>query len=183
MIFRTRNIAIVSLLAGPTAVAATDGLLGATSTGTVNVSVNLVAAPPPDIQISGLADLAFSQSVQIGQSERIYSTGEMACVYATSPLNYTLDVVAPDLSGAQSGAFMPFTININPIEDNLSTRTERLASGADLQSVTALTASEDVACRDRTQVRYYVTLDPSSEAFPATADVYAGTLTFTVRPE
>ena len=172
--------AITALGLAPAAVADADGILGPTSTGTADVSANLVAAPEPNIQISNLFDLEIAD-IEIGDENTHSITDSLVCVWSPVPLNYSLQVDLPELTGSTSGEQLAFEVmvvtleNYQPIQRIYSTAPQPLL-------VETITAASNETCAFDSTFRYRVSLDGAllNNAIP---DTYSTTLTFTVTPE
>ena len=187
MTIRTLMAASVTLAMTAPALAATDGALGPTSTGTADVSVTLIAAANPEVQIYRMDDLSFTSDIQADFTGPISSTQGNACVWTPSEtaFAYTLDVSAPDMTGQNDGESMPYDLLISTEfvyeEDFPETA---YASGSSTISVSDLALSNEQTCQESGASLFYrVEIDPASAGFPTTPDTYAATLTFTVAPE
>lgn len=179
----TTALALTGLAAGPPAFAATDGTVGPTSTGTMQVSITLEAAPVPDVQIFGLEDIAFgSQQTDIFQIQ----TGRQFCITRSDggSVNLTItDNVIPDsfvdptitfaLEEVNSGNFLPMKINIYP------------PAGGDLESMSEGTPqvfSASPTCSEQVSAEVFgisviIPVDPDDAL-----GSYSSTLTLLVAP-
>ena len=176
-------IALAVITTSATAFAATDGTLGATSTGTSDVSVNLVAAPEPEIQISDLSDISVPD-IEVGSTQVEAQQGTTPCVYSPNPLTYSLEISAPSMTGAVSGETMPYSLGVVGLVNGTPEITSpEFFSGTTIQSVSGLTASQDLSCTDDTVLSVPLIVDPTLAGFPSTPDAYSATITFTVTPE
>lgn len=102
--------ALTIAFSAPTlALAATDGTLGDSSSGTANITFNVTDAITPKIQISGLQDLTLqSTSASLGDIK----PSSPVCVYMTEAGSFALTVTAePLLFGTDvlSGYYVNFT--------------------------------------------------------------------------
>ena len=184
---RTTLLASVLAIAAIAPVsAATDGVLGATSTGTATISTNLVAGIDPEIQIKLMDDLSISADIEVGKGS-VYSTNlGRACVQAsTGTFGFSLDVSAPHLVGEASGQNMPYNLILSTqflfMQDMPETA---YSSGASVHTITGLTPGTDVDCGDDgMELRYHLRVDPKVAGFPTAPDTYSTTLIFTVTPE
>ena len=176
-------IAASSILSSTAAFAATDGTLGATSTGVVNLSVTKSTVA----QISGLSDITLASYI-LGDGNQSLNT--TACVYSsTSGGNYT---VLADGSGA-SNAFTVVDGSAHTIAYSVVWNSAGVGSLAD--SGTTLTAhttsatlhnaaTDSVTCAGSSpgptaQINVHI-LGTALDAAPA--GTYTGTLTLLVTP-
>lgn len=91
------------------AVAATDGVLGATSTGSVQLSLSTVDAATSGIIITGLEDITWTDIVLGERAEQTVT--ENICVYSDVADTYTIDISSQNLitygaSGDESGVLI-----------------------------------------------------------------------------
>ena len=179
---RKLTASLLALAIAAPAIAATDGSLGATSTGTADVSVNLVTAPTPEIQISGLSDIVV-EDIEVGSTTAITTPGGSACVYSPDPLSYSLELSVPDMVGDTSGAALPYTLGIGPRESSVFLGATDISSGGTTQTISSLTSSQSSSCADNTFLSINATIDPTVSGFPTTPDAFSTTITFTVTPE
>lgn len=165
----------MSLVASQSALAATDGTVGATSTGTSNISVNV----PDLIRISGLADLALGSYSGSGDM----SGADDICVYTNkAPGNYFV-------TASGSGAANAFTITngTNTIaynvffNDTTGTSGEvSLASGVKSAQQTGANTTS-ASCGGSSSANFHVVV-PEANIQAAPAGSYSGTLTLVVEP-
>lgn len=94
----TRTTLITAAILATQAHAATDGTLGLSSTGSLNISLTAQPAPLAQIRISGLTDVNFG-SVQTGQTPAPITQSNI-CVYMTLPGTYSITL---DGGGASAG--------------------------------------------------------------------------------
>lgn len=83
-------IAASALLAATPALAAQNGTLGPTSTGSFDATLTIEAQPQAQVRVSGLTDLAFG-TIQAGAPQVINRTTPV-CIYATTPQGASLTV-------------------------------------------------------------------------------------------
>lgn len=117
----TLALALSGLAAATPAFAATDGTVGPTSTGTMQVSISLEQPPASDVQIFGLDDIAFgSHQTDIFQIQ----TGRTFCMTKSDGGTVNLmiiDNVNPNAFAdpsitfalANAGVFLPMKIDIH----------------------------------------------------------------------
>lgn len=127
-------LAAATAMAG-TANAATDGNLGVTSTGTVNINASVAGR----VQISGLRDVAFT-NVDAGVAQ---SDAQNVCVWSnTAGRKYSINASGSGASSAftlASGALAPVAYSVEWADTTGQT------AGTGLTSGTALTGRTSVA--------------------------------------
>ena len=95
-------LAACSLLISTPAFAEVDGILGITSTGTVDVSFTVAPAPDPEIQITGLDDIDFGSFID---GETLPGTQIISdiCVQGSNALTYSIQLSSANDEGNSSG--------------------------------------------------------------------------------
>jgi hypothetical protein len=109
----------LALAAPGMAFAATDGSLGATSTGTINVSAT-VAAPERQVQLKFLDDIAFGDISNASVGSNL-SSGDIFCITSTESATNSNARVRLSLSQDNTGGFalisgtdtLPFTVQLS----------------------------------------------------------------------
>ena len=104
---------LTSLAIPSMAVAATDGTIGATSTGNVNISFVAeapVAPPEPEVEIFGLEDFNFGSKAPDDPMPSAITISNI-CVYLTVQGTYSLALEGDQLtsSGLSGGDIVPYT--------------------------------------------------------------------------
>lgn len=154
---------------------ATQGSLGATSTGTAVVSVVL----PSRVRITGLADLAIGTYVGPDSS----AAGNV-CVYSNTD-GYNITVTSAEGSFAMAGLTTPADTVTYAVEwDDVTGST----TGVALAYNTALTgqttpAAGNVTCGGGTNASLIVRVVDADIGATDSAQTYQGTLTLVVAPE
>ena len=171
-------------LTSTSAMAATDGTVGGTSTGTTNVSLDLQAAPAPTIAISGLADLDFG-TITASSGSNVTLTGQQAsisniCVLLSGATTYALNINSQNAVQA----------NISYLNDAASNSISAVWEYNDGNGTTVTTENSTglssgpaaVTCNDiNSKASLTLTLPNGGAPFPAGA--YSDVLTLTVSPE
>ena len=167
----------VTLLHGP-AVAATQGNLGATSTGTVSIS----ASVPNRVQISGLSDVSFTNQ----DPATAASNAQNVCVWSnTSTRGY-------NVTASGSGAASAFTLASGALTVPYSvewaastgqTSGSALTSGAALTGLTSTATNANCASGPAKSASLIVKISTANLQTMQAAASYTGTLTLVVAPE
>jgi len=162
----------VAVMIAANGLAANDGIIGATSTGDLDITLTIL----DEVRISNLADITLGTFVGAD-----LSGNSPACVYRSGTGNYQ---ITADGSGAL-GAFtltdgantVPYTVNYDDGAGSLP-----LASGVPLPGQTGGDQGSDTCANTGNNGSIDVNvLAANMTALPAGA--YAGTLTLTVAPE
>lgn len=169
-------VAMVSMVMGSAAMAATQGTLGATSSGTSVVSISKGHL----VRISDIADFTFG-----AQTSTPAKSNDNICIYSTSG-SYTVTASSANGSGslfrmADSGAtnFVNYTVEWNNAASGTSgtALTNTVASatqtGADTSSTT---------CSGSTNARLFVQVDNTTFTAAPSGVSYTDTLTLLVAP-
>lgn len=169
-------------VSGSAQAAPTQGTLGATSTGMVNITASVQARA----QISGLTDISFA-NVDPGASN---TQKQNDCVWSnTATKGYT--VTATGNSGNGSGtAFQLASGSLNPVPYSVSwAGTSGASSGTSLNSGTASTGFTSTATQPTctsgaaTTSTLFVTIAASDLQTMTASASYTGTLTLLVTPQ
>ena len=159
--------ALAGLFAWVPASAVTQGSVGTTSTGTVDISVTVRAA----VRISGLQDISLNttqNSTAVGQTP--------LCITSTQQTGYRLEAVGSGTQGefnlAAGGVNLPYRVYFS----DQSNRQSLLANTA----TTLNTADQTLACKNANNAHIQVEVAPSSQQTPP--GTYTGTLTLVVVP-
>ena len=108
------------------ALAATDGTLGDTSTGSIDLTLN-VAEPGPQIQITGFTDQVVD--IELGSTETVTQLQDL-CVYMTAPGVYDLSWTAEPLSDGTNSIPYTFSVNDNIIEGGFSNSNNTISASS-----------------------------------------------------
>ena len=158
-----------------TGFAETQGTLGFTSTGDLNITMNVT----DDLRISNLADINFLDFA--GADQTVTSP---ACVYRNGGApntDYTITALGDGLggtaftiTGAGSGFSIPYTVNYTD-----SNNTAPLTTGVAYTANGAVTTNNDCLGGDNGLISVTIT---NAAASSVPADAYSGVLTLTVGP-
>ena len=184
-LIRTSAASALALMTAIPALAATNGALGPTSTGTADVSVTLIAAPATEIQVHSLDDLSFANDIEVGSTAIVSSNQASACVWATEEqTNYTLEVSAPAMNGQATGEKMGYSLLISTTWVGDEDFPETSFTSGDTHIIPDLLAAAEQTCaEDDASLDYRVEIDPTDATFPTAPDTYAALLTFLVTPQ
>jgi hypothetical protein len=175
---RLSAFAFLALAAGGSAQAATDGTLGATSTGSVVIN----ATVPSSVRISGLDDVNFSNQDPAVAA----SNAQNVCVWSnTATRGYRITASGNGAASAftlQSGALAPVPYSVQ--WDDVSGQT----SGSALTATTALTGQTSAAtssnCSSGSEsASLIVGITTANLQTMQSGATYTGTLTLLVAPE
>ena len=164
-------VSLSALLLLPIAgAAATDGSMGTTSTGTLEISLTI----PPEVRISGLQDLRLQQDAR-----KRFRGSTALCVYARVVDGYQLIASSDDgqsefvLAGASRLARyqVRFDDGSGP---------QPLTPDVPLRSLQANSASDPDCASAHGKSRLEVEVEPSQQL---ATGIYSGTLRLTVAPE
>ena len=169
--------AVAALLASAPAGAATQGLLGATSTGTVTITASVANR----VQITGLSDVAFT-AVDPGTAA---SVPQNNCVWSNT-LNKGYSIVATG-----SGATNAFTLANGSLTVPYTVQwsaSSGAATGAAMTSGTALTGLNSTAITPTCSIApattssLIIAISAANLQSMTSATTYTGTLTLVVSP-
>lgn len=90
--------------------AETQGFEGMQSTGTLQISVSLNAAPTPTIKITGLQDVSFEKDAG---DAALAAVSRSACVYMSAPGTFKVDVTAAPLTSGDTYYDYKITLSDN----------------------------------------------------------------------
>jgi hypothetical protein len=162
-----------SVLAG-NAMAATDGTLGADSTGTSNISLTIADR----VQISSVADIALGAWSGSGN----LSGSTNFCVYRSGGDNYqltlTADTGAFQVASATTGDNIAFTAQV---DDDLDASDGETMS-YNTATTAALIGSASVTCGGADNAQLLVTFAQTDLQAASTANDYQATVTIYVQP-
>lgn len=170
--------AAAALVASPALAAPTQGTLGATSTGSVTITVQV----PSRVQITGLTDVAFGSVEPNTQAVSSQSN----CVWSnTATKGYTITASGSGTNGAftlASGVLTPVSYAVQ------WSQTTGQTSGTALTAATASTGFVSTAtvptclASPTTTSSLVVTIAPAQLSTMASLTTYTGTLTLLVSP-
>lgn len=172
------GVAASLLLTGP-ALAATDGSLGTTSTGSVTIN----ASVPGRVRISGLTDVTFSNvdpSIAATDAQSI-------CVWSnTSTRGYSITATGSGAASAftlSSGALpvVPYTVEWAPTSGQTSGTS--LAAGTALTGQTSTAINSDCSAGPSASASLVVSVSSPTLQSMTGGVTYNGTLTLVVAPE
>lgn len=172
---------VTSMLATGGVIAATQGTVGATSTGTLNISVDVENL----VRISGLSDILLTFDIT-GTGDIVGSS--TACVYRNGGGTYSVNATgsgAGDAFTIQNAAPVPTPIAYTVAWDDAVTGTAAVGvtSGTALTGQTgANTVSDDCSTGGGANAFVEVTV-PRASLVAAPAGTYNGILTLEVAPE
>ncbi len=166
----------ISALALPSvALAATDGTLGATSSGTLSLQAEVIeiVQPQSEVQISGLQDIDFGNILEgaTGSAQTINSI----CIYLSTASTFSLTITSTNTFSLNNGAGLGFSYSAsftdpdgNSASTGLSGSSSPTCSNADMASLTVTPTG----------------VAPAFDGTPiSTANGYTDQITMTVTPE
>ena len=174
----------LSLTATP-AMAATDGSFGATSTGTIDVSVTGVEPPAPEVRVSGLSDLDFGQITR-NAGGHFTITGDTVsintiCVELNNASTYSIHIESANSGGQQIGRlFGANTGGSNQLQYGW-TYTDSAGTAVTSNDGTGLVPGSGLGCEFGGAAS--LTLSGGSLANSGPAQAFTDTLTLTLAPE
>lgn len=177
---RNRQLALAcafSLIA-TAASAATDGSLGATSTGTVNVS----ASVPNRVELSGLTDVAFTNQDPASAASKAQSV----CVWSnTSTGGYHVTATGSGTGSAFTLASGSLTVPYSVQWSGTSGQTTgtALTSGTALTGLTSTAVNPTCSTGAATTASLIVNIAAADLQSMQASTSYTGTLTLVVAPE
>jgi hypothetical protein len=169
---------IAALMANGTALAATQGSLGTTSTGSISIG----ASVPNRVQISGLADVSFANQDPATPA----ANAQNVCVWSnTSTRGYNVTATG---SGAGSAftlaggaSTVPYAVEWAGSSGQSSGTA--LTSGAALTGLTSTATSATCASGPSSSASLIVRISTANLQTMEAATAYTGTLTLVVAPE
>lgn len=172
-------LAASTALTGIAFAATSDGTLGDTSTGTLDVTLDVTAATPvSQIQITGLDTVSFT--TEAGNSPTAQT--EAFCVYLDQTgVTYTMDVTAPPLAYSDSSkGNAPYRAVVKNHQDSIvSTMNVSNSDGTD--SIPNLTPSNVVDCGGSSNTN--ASLEFSFPSAPTVDGDATTTVTIVVSPD
>ena len=168
----------LTALAATPAAAATNGALGATSTGSVQITVSV----PSRVQITGLSDISFANAEPNAQA----LIAQNNCVWSnTATKGYTITATGSGTGGAftlASGALTPVTYAVQWNQSSGQTSGTALVASTASSGFVSTAAVPTCATTPSSTSSLIVTIAQSQlQAMPSLTS-YTGTLTLLVNP-
>lgn len=175
---RLSSACLLGVLAQGTALAATQGTLGSTSTGSVTIN----ASVPNKIELTGLTDVSFTNQ----DPSVAASNAQNVCVWSnTSAKGYNVTATGSGAASAftlANGALtVPYTVQW--AGSSAQTSGTPLVSGTTLHSLTSTATNPTCAAGPSSSASLIVNISAASLQSMAAATTYTGTLTLVVAPE
>lgn len=171
--------AIALACAATSAHAATQGSLGATSTGTVTIT----ATVPNRAQITGLSDISFTNA----DPTTVASSAQNSCVWSnTATKGYSITASGSGTAGAftlSSGALTPVPYSVQWAASSGQTSGTALASGTALTGLTSTATRPTCNSGPATSSSLVVSIAASDLQEMVASASYTGTLTLLVTPQ
>ena len=169
----------VSLLSAGAADAATQGSLGATSTGTVTIT----ATVPNRAQITGLSDISFTNA----DPTTTATSAQSSCLWSnTATKGYSITASGSGTAGAftlTSGALTPVPYSVQWAASSGQTSGTSLASGTALTGLTSTATRPTCNTGPATSSSLVVSIAATDLQNMVAAASYTGTLTLLVTPQ
>ncbi|HKI75446.1 MAG TPA: hypothetical protein VJ998_12405 [Pseudomonadales bacterium] len=169
------SIAFAATLFAGNAMAATDGGLGANSTGTSDVTLSIADR----VQVTDVHDIALGA---YGGTGNMTGTSDF-CVYRSGGDNYKLTVTTDNgayaVTSISTGDSIPFTAQV---DDSLTAATTGEALSYNTATSTALVGSSSLTCGGVDNAQLYVSFAESDLQAASTASDYQATVTLYVEP-
>lgn len=172
-------LAAVLCLSAGLADAATQGTLGATSTGVVNISATITNKA----QITGLTDLVFNALDGVNTAQLT----ENVCVWSNTPTkSYSIKATGNGTGGAftlinSGGALIPYAVAWSNASG--ATTGASLATGAASSTLTTTAASPTCATGAASTATLLVSIAAADQQTMVGGANYAGALTLLVTPQ
>ncbi|MDB5674477.1 MAG: hypothetical protein JWM65_1459 [Sphingomonas bacterium] len=159
--------------------AATQGSLGATSTGTVTIT----ATVPNRAQITGLSDISFTNADPTTSA----SSAQNSCVWSnTATKGYSITASGSGTAGAftlTSGALAPVPYSVQWAASSGQTSGTALATGTALTGLTSTATRPTCSSGPATSSSLVVAIAASDLQDMVASASYTGTLTLLVTPQ
>lgn len=171
------SLALAAAISSMPALAATDGTLGATSTGTVSIT----ASVPNRARISGLSDINFTNQDPASAA----SAAQNVCVWSnTATKAYTITASGSGTGSAftlsNGGATVPYQVQWAGASGALTGTT--LTAGSASSSFTSTATNQNCASGPSASASLIVGLDTANLGTMSAGSNYTGTLTLLVTP-
>jgi len=168
----------IGFLGTTPAVAATQGSLGATSTGSITITVSV----PSRVQITGLNDVAFTNVDPSVNATNAQSN----CVWSnTATKGYTVTATGDGTAGAftlKSGALTPIAYSVQWNQSTGQSTGTALASGTASTTFNSTATTPTCATAPATSSSLIVSISSAQLLTMASLTSYTGTLTLLVSP-
>jgi spore coat protein U-like protein len=175
----SRTTLIAAAILATQAHAATDGTLGLSSTGSLNISLTAQSAPQAQIRISGLTDVNFG-SVQIGQTPAPITQSNI-CVHMTLPGTYSIVLDGGGSTVAGPDGFLLGSLSALGYDWIFTDRNGLAVTGA---TGAGLSPSASAACGAGQYASLQIAPREVTETGgPGGIGAYTGSLTLIVSPE
>ncbi len=180
---RTIKLALLGALACGTvstpATAATDGTLGATSTGSVNINASIAGR----VRISGLSDVTFTNVDPTIDA----TNAQNVCVWSnTATRGYNITAMGSGAGGAftlASGALPVVPYTVEWAGNSGATSGNALASGTAYTGLTSAATNPNCSSGPSASASLIVKIGASELQSMTSGTTYSGTLTLLVAPE
>ena len=171
-------LACASLIQVTPAIAATQGSLGATSQGTIDIQ----ASVPSRARITGLTDVSFLNQDPTSDA----SSAQDVCVWSnTATKAYTITATGDGTAGAftlsDGSGTVPYSVEWNATSGQSSG--SALSTGVASGSLTSTATNQNCASGPSSSASLIVKLASADLSTMATGSTYAGTLTLLVTPQ
>lgn len=167
-----------ALSASPAMAAATQGTLGATSTGSITITVSV----PSRVQITGLNDVAFTNV----DPSVTATNAQSNCVWSnTATKGYTITATGSGTSGAftlASGALTPVSYSVQWNQATGQTSGTALTAATASGTFNSTATTPTCATAPATSSSLIVSIAPTQLLNMASLTTYTGTLTLLVSP-
>jgi hypothetical protein len=169
---------VVALLMSGTAFAATQGTLGATSTGSISIGASI----PNRVQISKLTDVSFTnQDPSVNASN-----AQSVCVWSnTSTKGYNVTATGSGTANAFTLANGALTVpySVEWAGSSAQSSGSALTAGTALTGLTSTATNMNCASGPATSASLIVKISSANLQTMQAATTYTGTLTLVVAPE
>lgn len=181
-----QTCAALTFLISMPAMAATDGTQGSTSSGTLEVAMNLQPEPASEILITGLEDISFGTAV-FGDNPADQTISDI-CVQASTATTYSINIASFNNGVPGTGSMIGTSVNgDNFAADYNWTYTDTAGTDVTGQNATGLQASSlssECAPSDRSSLALSVVSIARSETAVWESEVtITDQLTLTVSPD
>ena len=166
------------------AFAATDGVLGTTSRGTVNISVVAQAPTVPMAQITGLEDFDFGNIANDAPTPPSQTISNI-CVYMNTQGTYSMELYGEVLQHSFRGSVVPYTATYSdPISGVSFEYVSGPVSTAPILSQSGFAGSGTVGCNLSDLASLEIRLHSIPRPSAGESDIpYTGVLRMTVSPD
>ena len=179
LMLKTFTALAIALSASGLALAATDGTLGDSSSGTAEITINVTETSGAQIQVTGLEDINLTAERNVPyQGSSVF---RVTCVYMDQPGEYSIALEATPLtitSGLVIGEYQVAYVELSSQKTVAETVTDETVT----LRLAGIPASNDATCQTgNVSPAVGIDLEPSS---PSTqSGIATATITLTVSPE